>query len=317
MAEKMESQSKYSTPLLITASFMGITWAAVIADKFVEVIDVMERLLAGWRNFFRELWSDFFEWIDLPIPVLDHQKDALTFIGFLAGGAILTSIIGIRGQYLFKNTIVELFNGTTFLGAIELTWKVVFGISLMLLVALPFVNTQAFSHDFSFIVLTFIYIIGGLYAIFIPASLLMFAYSLARGKTSFKYFFIELKHSLKRAVEIIRSTSRSAIAMLIVGVLFGFSIYFLNDSEFIKSIPDPEPFHYFEYLKTLGLSDAVDILLLVLVFLGILLASGRSLRPMVFLLTVGMTILILGMSANSLTEAWERNFGSAEQLDIE
>ena len=323
--------SPFTIILLALSIPAAITWAANASSVF-EVIFFIQKLFDNWRDFFRGFWSLVFEFININIYIEDYQKDAFTLVSFTLFAGVLRGLAGFHPAPVFKNFGFKRAlrcwrvgkKYSSFILILKCAAIVYFSIFLYIAFIAPFVDTSKFDHDFKFIWASFVY----------ACVILTFIVS------SYRIVVIIINYYRDNSIsELLSSIFSILISTLFVFLVFGIILLIIflihktyqfivssmglgviNFFEGLKNHPlnplsyykeSSNEFMYLQYLKEFSITNIIDLFVLLIIPISIGFFSGRSLAPVISIVTIGISIVFIGVSADQIWNLYNENLSIA------
>ncbi len=265
----------------------AVTWAAAMS-QFVDILDFIEGLLNGWRDFFRDLWAALFLYLKFPYSFTAEQKDALTLLTFMTGISIHPYFFGQPTSRLFDHPR----NNKPIYGDLKA------GIYVIIMSAFlaPFVSPDYFIPDIEnllHLLLAVLFVmLGGLLSV-----------SVLLGEDVFGS--VDLSTRKFANLTLVREMYRFSIKMLAIMCFLTLPTVLLSPE--LRAVV----FGLNPYTDGFSAVSFVNILLAFLLGISAIAATRKSIMPIVKIVVVGLFLLLVGMSAETLVDAFNKNIATA------
>ncbi len=282
------------------ATVFGIfTWVAA-AGKFIDLVWFVQVFTENWRQFFRDLWKAVSDFVHLPYEFTPNQKDSLTLIVACCAIGLRPSIFGFDSKPLFKQSI-NMFEMRNLKGSpTAWFWKSMFAAFISILFVTPFIDMNYFERDVMALTISGIFL---WFTVVWVRTVAFFVRSKFDAKATYTRFDPlpgggEGEDMWERDF-MSRWVSKPIIFVctMISPPILAASFF---DDQFRGII--------FDYLLTYSAVNFVNIVIFWGIFGALFFAVRKSIRPVANIVVMGVLVLFVASSANTLIESYERNF---------
>ncbi|WP_018148271.1 hypothetical protein [Henriciella marina] len=331
--QKRDSGSENEAFISLKSLFFvggALIWAA--NQNWLQMAQFYDEFLVLWRDFIRALWSEFFSLLHLPFDLRGYQKDILSIIAVLLGSAVTRAFFKKPPPTLFKKNLLrirkeaeEKYKRASFYHSLlRVTHRALLSVHIIaagsilyFLLILPFLDTFEFTHEFKFLLFAAIVFYTIIVSILLIAiSILIWRKIDTISAKAIRAKVIYIQELFKKTWKYIRRGGwknifshrfRSIFILYLVNmglIIIVVKVYQIFGHErikqyFTKSI-DHSKFNPAEYVMSILNGDYIDLLLIILCFVTLFFASGRSLRPIAQFVTIGLIIVAIGVASRAV-----------------
>ena len=301
----------------ISALFAALTWAAS-ASQFINLLDFIERLLHGWRDFFRGLWQRFFDWVEFPYDITPEQTDVLTLSGFVFLISLQPVLFGLKGKKVFHD-----WPRTTDHYAIEDLFRFLFLMLIMLSLVAPFMPLLYFSGEIG---VFYVFFFGFVFITLpIPVWSAILRWDFTSLKNLASRFFKGTLRSWVGRIFFFPTALIMIPTFFMIGVIGPFVILFfiyrwITLNSFVDAVISILP-HYEidsgimlheaarQYVDGFQAENIISFIVLALLAGALIAAFRKSFLPAVRIVFLGLIILGIGSGAEPIAEIWAETIG--------